>query len=41
MLQVHNVLDHVGRIEDTNEHNECAMDTHTARVIGQASHANA
>ena len=40
MLQVHNVLNHVGRIEDTNEHDEYAVDTHRARAIGQASHAN-
>ena len=37
---IYNVLDHVGRIEDTNEHNEYAVDTHRARVISQASHAN-
>ena len=37
ILQVHNVLDHVGRIEDTNEHNEYAVDTHRARAISQAN----
>ena len=40
MLQMHNVLDHVERIEDTNENDEYAVDTHRARVISQASHAN-
>ena len=41
MLQVYNVLDRVGRKEDTNEHDEYAVDTHRAGAIGQASHANA
>ena len=41
MLQVHNVLDHVGRIEHTNEHNEYAVNNCWAGAICQASQANA